>query len=141
MSRKPAPGSIQVRVIKEGRAEGRVLASSTPLSFYGGLDLETATVIEAGHPLVGQRITGTMLYFPTGKGSTVGSYALYRLARAGLAPRALIMERCEPIVATGAILASIPCVDGVAVGRLETGDRVRLDGARLEILPDDEDRA
>ena len=125
--------SIQVRVIKEGKAEGEVLASSQPLSFYGGLDLDSAVVTEAGHCLAGQCITDKILYFPTGKGSTVGSYALYRLAKAGLGPRALVMERCESIVATGAILASIPCVDGVTPGRLSTGDNVRLDANRLEI--------
>ena len=122
-----------MRVIKEGRAEGEVLASNEPLSFYGGLDLDSAVVTEAGHSLEGRCITGKVLYFPTGKGSTVGSYALYRLAKAGLGPRALVMERCEPIVATGAILAGIPCVDGVPPGCLNTGDSVRLDADRLEV--------
>lgn len=130
--------SIQVRVIREGKAEGEVLASGQPLSFYGGLDLDSATVTEAGHAIFGQCITGKILYFPTGKGSTVGSYALYRLKKAGLGPRALVMERCEPIVATGAILAGIPCVDGVKPGRLKTGDSVRLEADRLEILSTEE---
>ena len=63
------------RVIKAGRARGVALVSSEPISFFGLVDAETGTVIEKGHPLEGQSVAGRVLVFPTGKGSTVGSYS------------------------------------------------------------------
>jgi predicted aconitase with swiveling domain len=88
-------------------------------------------VIEVGHPLEGQSVAGRVLVFPTGKGSTVGSYTLYRMAKAGTAPVAIINVESEPIVAVGAIMASVPMVDQVDIGQIRTGDWVRIDGDRV----------
>ena len=71
--------------------------------------------------------------FPTGKGSTVGSYVLYQLAAAGLAPVAIINAESEPIVAVGAIIGDIPMVDRVPIETIRTGDRVRVDGDRVMV--------
>ncbi|HDD66050.1 MAG TPA: DUF126 domain-containing protein, partial [Nitrososphaeria archaeon] len=49
------------------------------------------------------------------------------------APKAIINWRCEPIIAVGAIIAEIPCVDRIDVGRISTGDRVKVDGSRIVI--------
>ncbi|MFW6136146.1 MAG: aconitase X swivel domain-containing protein, partial [Chloroflexota bacterium] len=69
---------LSARIVKPGRAAGRALVSSEPIGFLGGVDPDTGLVIEPGHPLEGQSIAGCVLVFPTGKGSTVGSYTLYR---------------------------------------------------------------
>jgi len=90
-------------------------------------------VIEKGHPLEGQSVAGRVLVFPTGKGSTVGSYILYRLARKGLAPAAIINAQSEPVVAVGAIISDIPMVDLVDIGQIATGDQVSIEGERIEI--------
>jgi len=45
------------------------------------VDPERGVVTEKGHELDGQAFAGKILVFPTGKGSTVGSYALYRLKK------------------------------------------------------------
>jgi len=111
--------SFPLRTLSQGDAQGELLISSQALSFYGGMDLESGQVSEAGHPLEGVSLKDKVVVFPTGKGSTVGSYALYRLASNRLAPAALVLERAEPIVVTGAILAELPCVDGVEIASLE----------------------
>jgi len=85
-------------------------------------------VVEKGHPLEGQSVAGRVLVFPTGKGSTVGSYTLYRLAKKGLAPAAIINAQSEPIVAVGAIISDIPMVDQVDIGQIATGDQVSVEG-------------
>jgi len=121
------------RVIKAGRAEGVALVSPEPIGFFGMVDAETGIVIESGHPLAGQSIAGRVLVFPTGKGSTVGSYSLYRLAKAGLAPAAIINAESEPIVAVGAIIGDIPMVDQVDITQIHTGDRVSVDGERVTV--------
>lgn len=124
------------RMISPGKADAEAIVSKEPIGFYGGIDAKTGKVIEKGHPLEGQKVTGKVLVFPCGKGSTVGSYVIYGLWRNGVGPAAIINRETETIVATGAILAGIPCVDGIDIDNIKTGDRVRVDGDRgtVEIL-------
>jgi len=121
---------LEGRPIYQGEASGPALVSGEPISFYGGVDPDTGRVIEAGHPLEGKTVKGTILVFPHGKGSTVGSYILYRLKKRGLAPGAIINSTCDPVVAVGAIIAEIPCIDLIDIGRIATGRTVRVDAAR-----------
>ncbi len=122
--------SLQGRSISPGSAEGEAIVSPEPIGFYGGIEIETGVVIEKGHPLEGQCVTGKVLVFPNGKGSTVGSYVIYGLARNGVGPCALVNRETETIVATGAILAGVPCVDQIDIGEIKTGDRLRIDADR-----------
>jgi len=115
------------RVIKAGRAEGPALVSPAPISFLGGVDPDSGVVLEAGHPLEGRSVAGTMLVFPTGKGSTVGSYTILRLARNGRGPVAIINAESEAIVAVGAIIADIPMVDQIDIALIQDGDRVTVE--------------
>jgi predicted aconitase with swiveling domain len=119
--------------VKPGAAEGTALVSPEPIGFLGGVDPDTGVVIEPGHPLEGQRVTGRVLVFPTGKGSTVGSYTIYRLARAHLAPAAIVNAEADPVVAVGAIIAEIPMVDQVDISRIQTGDYVEVRDQELII--------
>jgi hypothetical protein len=124
------------RTIYPGQAEGEALVSRMGISFYGEVDPDTGVITEKGHDLQGQSIVGKVLVFPAGKGSTVGSYILYRLKYNGLAPAAIINVACEPIIAVGCIIAEIPCIDQVSIDQLFTGEVVRLDAACgwLEVL-------
>ncbi len=123
------------RIINPGKAEGEALVSSEPIGFLGGVDPKTGEVIEKGHPLEGRNVKGRVLVFPTGKGSTVGSYVIYGLKKNGAAPAAIVNRETETIVATGAILADIPCVDGIDVEKIRTGDTVKVDGDTVEVSP------
>ncbi len=124
---------LQGRVIRAGRATGRALVSGSPVSFFGGVDLDTGCVVEPGHPLEGQALAGRVLVIPRGKGSTVGSWAILRLHRKGLGPAAILCERCETIVAVGVILAEIPCVDRLDITQIRTGQTVTVDGERVQV--------
>ena len=115
------------RTIFPGQASGPALVSSMGISFYGGVDPETGVVTEAGHDLEGQSIAGKILIFPTGKGSTVGSYVLYRLKKNGHGPLAIINADCETITAVGCIIAEIPCIDQVDLSLIQTGIQITLD--------------
>ena len=121
------------RIIKAGKTEGEALVSPEPIGFLGGIDPDTGYVVEPGHCLQGECITNRVLVFPTGKGSTVGSYTLYRMAVAGTAPAAIVNTESEAIVAVGAIMAGIPMVDLVDIARIRTGDWVRVDGDSVAI--------
>jgi uncharacterized protein len=123
---------LRGRVIFDGRAEGEALVSSSPMSFYGGVNPDTGEVVERGSELAGQSVKGRVLVFPYGKGSTVGSYVLYRLAKNGVAPCAIVNAKCETIVAVGAIISEIPCVDLIDVNKIRSDAKVRVDGPTVE---------
>jgi predicted aconitase with swiveling domain len=118
---------LQGRSIYSGIAQGEALVTSQAISFFGGIDPETGVVVERGHELEGQCIAGKVLVFPTGKGSTVGSYTLYRLKHNGLAPVAILNAECETITAVGCIIAEITCVDQLPIHEITPGSLVRID--------------
>jgi hypothetical protein len=121
---------IRGRGISGGRGKGPLLVSPVPLSFLSGVDPGSGIIVEKGHPLQGTCITGKVLAFPYGKGSTVGSYVLYALSRNGHAPAAIINTEAEPIIATGAIIGGIPMIDRIEIpmNRLVSGVQVRVNG-------------
>ena len=121
---------IRGRGISRGRVTGPLLVSPAPISFLSGVDPDSGIIIEKGHPLQGTSIAGTVLAFPYGKGSTVGSYVLYALSRNRHAPAAIINSEAEAIIATGAIIGGIPMIDriGLPLDRLKNGIRVTVDG-------------
>jgi len=71
-----------------------------------------------------------VLVFPSGKGSTVGSYILYRLKHNGHAPAAIINAECETIIAVGCIISEIPCIDQVQIDELITGMHLYIDAEK-----------
>jgi hypothetical protein len=117
---------LKGKMISPGRAEGEALVSREPLGFYGGVNAKTGMVIERGHELEGKSVKDKILVFPRGKGSTVGSYVIYGLNKNGVGPKAIINEETETIVATGVILAGIPCISGIDVSKLKTGDKLKV---------------
>jgi predicted aconitase with swiveling domain len=127
------------RGISRGTGTGELLVSSEPISFLSGVNPETGTVVEQGHPLEGQSIAGRVLAFPYGKGSTVGSYVIYALKQNGLAPAAIINTEAEPIIAVGAIIAGIPMIDRLPseFSRLPPGTRVTVNGDTGEVSYDE----
>ena len=125
--------TIFARLIYSGQVCAPALVTSQAISFFGGVDPDTGIVVERGHDLEGQSIAGKVLVFPTGKGSTVGSYTLYRLKHNGLAPAAILNAACETITAVGCIIAEIPCVDQLDITQFHTDEEVLVDGDRVTV--------
>jgi uncharacterized protein len=119
---------LQGRKIFAGQVTGEALVTTMALSFYGGVDPDSGKVVEKGHELEGKCISGKILVFPTGKGSTVGSYILYRMKKNGTVPAAIINAECEPIIAVGCIISEIPCVDLIPIEQIKNGASIALDG-------------
>ncbi len=115
------------RKISPGEVTGEALVTTQGLSFYGGVDPETGVIVEKDHELEGQSITGKVLVFPRGKGSTVGSYVLYQLAKTGKGPVAIINQETETIVAVGCIISDIPAIDRIPIEKIKTGQKLRVD--------------
>jgi len=121
---------IKCRKISKGFAEGEVILTKDPLSFLGGVNPDNGKVIDSKHELFGRNIGGKVLVIPSGKGSTVGSYVLYQMAKNKTSPLAIVALEAEPIIATGAIMAGIPMVDrpeSPILNILHDGDFVKVD--------------
>ncbi|RLF78886.1 hypothetical protein DRN32_06085 [Thermococci archaeon] len=125
---------LKGRKIARGKAKGIALVSKKPLSFLGGVDPETGIVKDIESDIRGESIKDRILVFPRGKGSTVGSYVIYQLKKNGVAPRAIIVEEAETIVATGAIIAEIPMVDKVDISKIKSGQIVEVDADKGEVF-------
>jgi predicted aconitase with swiveling domain len=120
---------IEGRRIYKGVAVGEAIVTKDGISFYGGVDPDTGEVVENGHELEGQSITGKVLVFPTGKGSTVGSYTMYRMMKNNTAPAAIVNKQVDTIIAVGCIISEIPCVDNIDISNIRTGQRLIVNGS------------
>ncbi|MGD6810625.1 MAG: DUF126 domain-containing protein [Candidatus Bathyarchaeia archaeon] len=125
---------LKGRIIYKGKAEGEALVTSMPISFYGGVEPSTGVILEKGHELEGISIKGKILVFPQGKGSTVGSYTLYRMKKNGTAPIGMINKETETIVAVGAIISEIPFIDKIDVSKIKNGNKVAIENDTVNIL-------
>ena len=121
---------LKGRPITPGVSIGEALVSNSPLSFLGGVDPETGRVIEENNDINGRTLTNTILCFPHGHGSTVGSYVLYSLVKRGIGPKAIVNKIADPVVVVGAVIAGIPMVDKIDISQIRTGDLVEVDGDR-----------
>lgn len=121
--------SIGHRVVG-GRVEGKALVSPEPICFLGGVNVNTGEITERGHTLEGRSMAGKVLIFPTGKGSTGGSYLIYETCSNGVGPVAMLNRRVEAVTAIGCIIAEIPCVDRLEpdlIDEIVDGDHVIVD--------------
>ena len=125
---------LKGRIILKGKAQEEALTTSQPISFYGGVDPNTGEIIEKGHELQGKSVKAKILVFPNGKGSTVGSYTLYRMKKNGTAPAGIINKECETVIAVGAIISEIPCVDKIDISKIKTGDLIRIENDLVTIV-------
>ncbi len=120
---------LKGRRIYKGVAEGEAIVTKDGISFYGGIDPDTGKVVEVGHELEGQSITGKILVFPMGKGSTVGSYTLYRMKKNNTGPAAIVNRQIDTIIAVGCIISEIPCVDKIDVNEIRSGQKLFVNGS------------
>jgi predicted aconitase with swiveling domain len=118
------------RKVVGGKARGAALVTDEPICFLGGVDVTTGIITEVGHPLKGKCIAGKVLVFPTGKGSTGGSYLIYEAVSNGVGPCAMINRNVEQVTAIGCIISEIPMVDKLDCDptvAIKDGDIVEVD--------------
>ncbi len=118
------------RGVSRGSASGKVVKVDESVSFLGDVE-------PRGGVVFGEKdITDSIFVFPSGKGSTVGSYVIYQLKKNGTGPRGMVNRISETIVAAGAIISEIPLIDKIDIDILRDGDEVKIDGenGQLEVL-------
>ena len=118
-----------MKVLVRGRAHGVVLKSENPINFLGTVEKLTGVVSDDSHDLSGKSISGTILVFPGGVGSSVGAYTIYSIKSNNAAPLAMICKKADLTVVTGCALANIPLltVSGEQFDSIRDGTRLCID--------------
>lgn len=92
-------------VIEGNRAAGDALVLTAPISFWGGVDPRSGTIIDVRHPQCGEKIAGKILFIPATVGSSTASTILLELVHAGVAPAAIVLHEPDAILLLGLIAA------------------------------------
>lgn len=126
------------RVYVRGEAEGPALVLWRPLSFWGGVDAETGSIIEPAHPQCGACITGTILVMPAGRGSSSSSSVLAECIRRRTAPAGIVLANPDPILVVGSLVAQSlygrTCPIVVApIESIRSGMTLRLKDGTLDV--------
>lgn len=124
------------RSILGGTASGPVIASGEALSFWGGVNPATGSVIDVHHPLHGTCLTGSILMMPSSRGSCTGSGVLLDLVLTGRAPAALVFSEAEDVLTLGALIASEMFGKPLPVLRLSPGAYEALSRAKSARITD-----
>lgn len=95
---------MKAQILAAGSAEG-VPVLIEPLSFWGGFDAATGSVMDRWHPAHGKSLAGTVLMMEQGRGSSSGASVLAEAIRLGTAPAAILLRRRDAILVTGALVA------------------------------------
>lgn len=128
------------KVVGGEKVSGEAIVTTEPLCFFPLMDRDTGVVTDTAHPLYGKSVSGKVLVYPTGKGSTGSAYAIYDMSGIrGTGPLALIMKEAEPLSTIGAIMGEVPVMDsfnGDIFKLIEDGDTVEVDaeGGTITII-------
>ena len=113
--------------------EGTALAADDNFSARYDLDRIRGVFSRPQHKLYGQSYCGIILVLNTAKGGVATAWMLHEMASRGMAPRAILLNSANTIMAQGAALASMAMCDRFADGDvtalIRTGDEVSVDPA------------
>jgi len=126
------------RSLVPGNAIGACLKSSMALSFWGGVDPQSAIVIDVHHPLHGESVHGKVLAIPGARGSCSGSGVLLELIQNGVAPAALIVSEPDEILSLGAIVSELMFDKSLPVIQISPTQFAQLNHAQELLVADNE---
>jgi predicted aconitase with swiveling domain len=125
---------IQGSPVVRGLAEGEVLASDEPLSFWGGYDYHTGEITDLRHPLSGAIAAGRVLAVPFSRGSSTTTAVLLEAVWAGTAPAAILTTGVDSFFALASIVADVMYAKPIPIlalttdefATLRTGDHLKI---------------
>ena len=112
--------------------EGAALVAADNFSARYDLDRISGVFSRPSHALYGQSYVDRILVLNIAKGGVATAWMLHEMASRGMAPRALVLNAANPIMAQGAAFADLPFLDRFEVDittHVKTGDHVALDPA------------
>lgn len=89
-----------------GVIDGEIVRLDEPLSFWGGFDATTGTIIDRSHPQCGVSLTGKIVAMPGSKGSSGTPGVVGESIRRNTGPRALLITKADINLVAGAITTS-----------------------------------
>jgi predicted aconitase with swiveling domain len=92
-------------LIVGGAASGPPLVLCEPVSFWGGVDEQTGTIIDRHHPQCGVSVAGTALLMSGSRGSSSSSSTFLECVRLGTAPAMLLLTERDAILTVAAAAA------------------------------------
>jgi predicted aconitase with swiveling domain len=132
--------AIKLNILVEGSARAPLLVLQESLSFWGGLNPDTAEIIDTQHPNRGESIKGCCLVMPGIRGSTAAPGALLECICGGNGPAAIVLAESDATPLISSLVASFMGYTSVPVAvlqqpddmaRLETGRQVELRNGAL----------
>jgi len=133
---------LKGRIIIKGNIEGEVLISRKPFMFAHGVNPKTGEIVDKRSDVYGKNMKNKIFIFPNGKGSTTGSMWLLETIRRGNAPKAIINQETEMIIATGAVLGHllygkktviIDKVDFEELGEINPNSAIEINCNKIEV--------
>ncbi|HEY5740054.1 MAG TPA: DUF126 domain-containing protein [Gammaproteobacteria bacterium] len=121
---------------------GEALVTDDNFSARYDLDRIKGIFSRPQHKLAGLSYVDKIMVFNTAKGGVASAWMLYEMKSRGIAPRALLFNSVNPILAQGAALAGMALCDRFADGDvtrlIRTGDRVTVNPAagRVTVIRD-----
>ena len=110
--------------------EGVALVADDNFSARYDLDRVNGVFSRPQHKLYGQSYRDVILVLNTAKGGVATAWMLYEMVSRDMAPRALLLNSANTILAQGAALANMAMCDRFADGDittlLQTGDRLTV---------------
>lgn len=116
---------------------GEVLVATDNFSARYDLDLTKGIFSRPQHKLAGQSYVGRILVLNVAKGGVASAWMLRAMVESGLAPKALILNFANPIMAQGAAFADLPLIDRFEVDittSLRTGEIVTVEPAQGKLI-------
>lgn len=135
--------TLQGHAVIPGQASGVALVSAEPLSFWGGYDYQTGSIIDRRHPLAGACAAGRILALPFTRGSSTTTAVLLEAVKAGTAPAAILTTAPDAFFALASIVADemyaqpIPLLvlSAEDFARLQTGQRLNVtENGQVELI-------
>ena len=113
--------------------EGEALVAGDDFSARYDLDRINGVFSRPQHKLHGQSYVDKILVLNTSKGGVASAWMLHEMKSRNLAPKAILFNRANTILAQGAALAGMTMCDrfedGDVTGLIVTGDHVTVDPA------------
>jgi len=129
--------SFSSRVLQPGYADGTLTVLEEALSFWGGYDPKSGTVIDRQHPQVGVSISDRIVALPASRGSAGTPAGVAESLRLRHGPRGVILRAVDVNIAIGAAVAAQLYECAVPVVTVTADDYSRLiSGQRIEIRED-----
>ena len=109
---------------------GEALVTDDNFSARYDLDRIGGIFSRPQHKLAGQSYVDKIMVFNTAKGGVASAWMLHEMQSRGIAPKAILFNNVNPILAQGAALANMAMCDRFADGDvtqlIKTGDRVTV---------------